>query len=113
MYRQHKADKKAVEVAIKQEKLAQEQFDKQCRDNPKSKFKGDFQAYMKEQNVWPYPTLDAKARWNMETPRPVNALDMQGRKVGFGSWTTASTMTTLVRSSMLHKDTRSACARLI
>ena len=37
-------------------------------------------------HVWPYPALDAKARWNKEQPRPACALDMQGRKIGFGSW---------------------------
>ena len=87
LHRQRKSDTKAVETAKNQEMLAQEQFDnKHCRDNPRSKYKENFQAYIKEHNGLPYPALDADARWAKEKHCPVCALDMQGRKFGFGSW---------------------------
>ena len=113
LYRQHKADKKAVEVVIKQEKLVQEQFEKNYHENPKSKFKENFQAYIKEHDVWPYATLDAKMGWNKEKPRPETLLICKVERLALAAGIIASMMTTLVRSSMLHKDTRSACARLI
>ena len=59
---QRKVDTKDVETAKKQEKLAQDKFDEHCRNNPTSKYKGNFQAYIKEHNVWPYPVLDANER---------------------------------------------------
>ena len=84
--RQHKAELKAVEAAKKQEKLAQDKFDKHCRDRPRSKYVGNFQAYIKDHKVWPYPAFSEHARWTKEKDRKTCAPDMQGRNVGFGSW---------------------------
>ena len=36
--------------------------------------------------MWPYPAFSEYARWTKEKDRKICALDMQGRKVGFGSW---------------------------
>ena len=58
----------------------------EARDEPRSKYIGDFQAQIKDHNVWPCPALSAHVRWNKEQSRKACTLDMQGKKVGFGSW---------------------------
>ena len=58
----------------------------ETRDEPRSKYIGDFQAQIKDHNVWPCPALSAHVRWNKEQSRKACTLDMQGKKVGFGSW---------------------------
>ena len=48
LIRQHRAETKALEAAKKQEKLAQDKLDKHCRDQPRSKYIGNLQAYIKD-----------------------------------------------------------------
>ena len=87
LVRQHRTETKAIETAKKQEKLAQDKFDKHCRNQPRSKYIGNFQDYTKDHKVWPYPAFSEHSRyWTKEKDRKTCALDMQGRKVGFGSW---------------------------
>ena len=46
LMRQRRTDTKAVEAGKEQEKLAQDKFEKHCRDEPRSKYVGNFQAYI-------------------------------------------------------------------
>ena len=54
LMRQRKANAKAVQAAKKQGKLAQDKLEKHYRDELRSKYVGNFQAYIKDHNVWPY-----------------------------------------------------------
>ena len=36
--------------------------------------------------MWPYPVLSENTRWTKEKDRQACAFDVQGKKVGYGSW---------------------------
>ena len=84
--KQRKADAKSIEDDKKQEAKAHAELEEHCRQNPSSKFMGDFQACIKEHNVWLYLPFLKNARWARETPRKDNGVDGQNKKFDFGSW---------------------------
>ena len=111
LLREHKARLKAVEADKKQEKLAQDQFEKHCHDFPRSKFARNFQAYIDDHKVWPYPSFSQYTRWTDEKDRKTALLTCKAGRLALAAGTTASMTIILVKSTKPPMTTRTACAQ--
>ena len=57
-----------------------------CAENPDSKYKGKFDAYLEDKKVWPYSPFKKDVCWTKEKNCPACALDDKNKKAGFGNW---------------------------